>query len=406
MWRQRGRVGVRTAAADVEIDVPGDARPGDLVAIRGGEPARVVRSYPGDRYPTQGCEAERLPRRRLRLLAARAEAAAALRDAFRAWDFLEVDAPCLVPSPGLEVHIDAVPAGSGWLTTSPEQQLKRLLAAGLERIYSLGPCFRAGEAGALHNPEFTMLEWYRAWAGWEEIVADAEALVAAVARALGGSTLVPDVRRRAERPGSGAEGGDSAEAEAGPTLDLAPPWERLPVLRALERFAGVTLAGGESAEELARALRAAEIDPGGASAWDDLFYKAFVDRVEPALADLGRPVVLCDWPAELAALARRKPDAPHLVERAELYAGGLELANGFGELTDAPEQRTRLEADQRERARRGRPVYPIDEGFISALEEGIPPSAGMALGFERLLMLVTGTRDIRDVLPFAWDELV
>lgn len=386
LWRAEDRIGVRTQAADVEVGRPGDARPGDLVRVPPAREAQVVHRYPDDEFPGRRSEVARLSRERLSMLWARSRAARAVREAFEEWGFVEIDAPRLVTTPGLEVHIDAIAAGEGYLATSPEPQMKRLLAAGLERVYALGPCFRGGESGDFHNPEFSMLEWYRGWSDLEAIIADTEALVSRVAVAVTGTTRVPGRRKQGE-------------------IDVAPPWERIPVLEAMTAYAGVALRGGESAEELARALDAAGIDPRGATAWDDLFYTAFVDRVEPALARKPHPVLLIDWPAELAALARKKPGAPHLVERAEVYAGGLELANGFGELTDAAEQRARFEADQRSRAARGLPVYPIDERLLAALEEGIPPAGGMALGFDRLVMLVTGAERLRDVAAFVWDEL-
>jgi lysyl-tRNA synthetase class 2 len=173
---------------------------------------------------------------------------------------------------------------------------------------------------------------------------------------------------------------------------------------AMARHAGVTVRGDEPAEALRAALVAAGIDPGGATAWDDLFFTAFVDRVEPALAAAPRPLFLVDWPAPLAALARRKPDDPRVAERAEAFIGGLELANGFGELTDPAEQRARFAADQRARAERGKPVHPIDERLLDALAH-LPPSAGIALGVDRLAMLACGADHIGDVLPFTADEL-
>jgi elongation factor P--(R)-beta-lysine ligase len=388
--RDGDRLLLRALAGDLEHRPAGDAHPGDLVRLEPGAAPTIERRFRGGAYPEPSAEVVRLSPRRIGYLRARARVLAAVREFFAERGFLEVETPRLVRTPGLEVQIEAIPAGAGWLITSPEQQMKRLLAAGLERIYSLGSCFRAEQLGAHHNPEFTMLEWYRGWSDVGAIAADTEELVAHAARALHGQTRAPS-------PG-GAE-------PHGTTMDLAPPWPRIPVYEAMERYAGVALRGGEDAGVLAALLRRAGIDVGRAEAWDDLFYTAFVDRVEPALAELGRPVFLVDWPVELAALARRKPGAPHLVERVEAYAGGLELANGFGELTDPSEQRARLEADQAVRAARGLPVYPIDERFLAALEEGIPPSGGIALGVDRLVMLVTGTRDIRDVQAFTWDEL-
>jgi lysyl-tRNA synthetase class 2 len=297
--------------------------------------------------------------------------------------FLEIEAPLLVPSPGLELHLDAfvVQEGAGraprYLITSPEYQMKRLLAAGLPRIYSLGKVFRRGEQGRQHNPEFTMLEWYRAHAGWQVIADDVEALVATLAEALNGSLRIGAV-------------------------DLTPPWERRSVRAAFEEHAGVAVYGDESEGELRARLAVRHRLPAGGG-WDDLFFAVFLDAVEPALGR-ARPVVLYDWPRPLCALAREKPGDPSVVERFEAYLAGLELCNGFGELTDAAEQRRRLERDLAERRRRALPEYPIDEAFLRALAE-MPEASGVALGVDRLAMALFGVDDIREVLPFAATEL-
>jgi lysyl-tRNA synthetase class 2 len=391
---------VRTAGAEVRIAVPpalldrGLPRPGDLVEIAaGGSDARVVVAHGGGAYPEPGTEVSRLGRRRIQNLEARARILAVLRGFFAARGFLEVDTPLVVPSPGLEVHLRAVPAGAGqWLITSPEYQMKRLLAAGLERIYTVCKCFRADEEGHQHSAEFTMLEWYRAWAGWEDILSDTEALVAAAAEAVHGAPMIE-------------VDGEAHDRLGRRRIDLTPPWPRLTVAEAMERFAGVRITGAEDAAELAGRVRAAGVDTGTATAWDDVFFTAFVERVEPALARLERPVALVDWPTPLAALARRKPGAPHLAERFEVYVAGVELANAFGELTDAGEQRARFAGDLAERAARGLPRYPVDEKLLAALAEGLPPCAGIALGVDRLVMLVTGAPHIREVLAFTAPEL-
>ncbi|WP_428262936.1 EF-P lysine aminoacylase EpmA [Haliangium sp.] len=359
--------------------------PGDLIE-RSGDGAWHIAHRPDPAHLGRGdSEVARLSGARLRGLRVRASALAAIRRFFDGRGFLEVETPVLVRSPGLEVHLDAVPAGVGrWLITSPEYQMKRLMAAGLERIYTVCKCFRAGEEGHHHSAEFTMLEWYRAWADWTEILADTEALVAEVALAVRGTCTV--------------------EVD-GRVIDVTPPWPRMTVADAMQRFAGVRVRGDEDAAELADRVRAAGIDVGTATAWDDLFFAAFLDRVEPALAALARPVVLMDWPVPLAALAQRKPGAPHVAERFEAYLGGVELCNAFGELVDAAEQRARFAAERAERAERGRASYPVDERFLAALDEGLPPSAGIALGVDRLIMLVAGAAHIREVLAFTADEL-
>jgi lysyl-tRNA synthetase class 2 len=187
-------------------------------------------------------------------------------------------------------------------------------------------------------------------------------------------------------------------------LDVTPPWPRLAVRDAMRRWAGVEVAGDEPAAALAAAVRAAGIDVAADAAWDDAFFAAFLARVEPAIAALDRPLILEAWPAPLAALARRTDGDPRIAHRFEAYVGGLELANAFGELTCPVEQRARFEDDLRIRAARGKPGYPIDEKLLAALAEGLPPSAGVALGFDRLVMLATGAPSIDQVLAFAADE--
>lgn len=325
---------------------------------------------------------------------------ATLRRFFEERGFLEVETPLMVPSPGLELHLDAfvveskIAGGGGgsandrgpaqYLITSPEYQLKRLLAGGLERVYSVAKCFRRGEAGPHHNPEFTMVEWYRSPGTWQEIAEDVAALCIAVVEAITGGPCLQ---------------------YQGETLDLSLPWPSLTVAEAMERYARVRVDGDEPAGVLAGRGRAAgHRIPPEATAWDDVFFHIFLDAVEPHLGR-GRPTVLHDWPAPLGALARRKPSDPRMVERFEAYAGGLELCNGFGELTDPVEQRQRLESDLEERMRRGLPQYPIDEKFLAALAEGLPDCAGVALGIDRVMMLACGAATLRDVVTFTVDEL-
>jgi lysyl-tRNA synthetase class 2 len=298
----------------------------------------------------------------------RARVLANVRRFFDARGFIEVQTPVMVPSPGLDLHLDAFEVSGGdqgvprWLITSPEFQMKRLLADGWERIYQIGPCFRRGETGARHNPEFTMLEWYRAHAGMDDVMRDTEQLIAAVT----GGTV-----RLGNR-----------------SIDVRPPLERMTVCDAFAQFAGWT-------EE--ETLQAAEGD-------DACYFRAFVDKVEPAMANLDRGVFLVDFPAAQASLARKKPSDGRLAERFELCIAGIELCNGFGELVDPVEQRARLERDQAARRARGLPVYPIDQKFLEALA-GVPPSGGNALGLDRLAALSCGTTEIREVMAFIAEEV-
>lgn len=362
------QIGPPARDTDGEVDV------GDLI-----ENGALVRRSSSRDYPGPGTEVMRLPRRRMGWIRKRGEVLAAVRQFFAHRDFIEVETPLLVPSPGLEIHLDAVPAGAGYLITSPEYQMKRLLAAGFERIYQICKCFRAGEHGPIHASEFSMIEWYRGFASLDAIIRDTEELVHAVC----GPAAVVGGRR----------------------IAVTPPWPRITVRDAMLRWAGIHVDGGESASDLATAVRAEGIEVDRDAAWDDVFFAAFLARVEPQIAALEHALILEDWPAPLAALARRRPDAPHTALRFEAYVGGIELANAFDELTDAKEQRERFESDIRLRAARGRATYPIDEKLIAALDEGLPPSAGIALGFDRLVMLATGAEHIDDVLTFSAREL-
>ena len=322
---------------------------------------------------------------------ARARLQAEVRAFFAERGYEEVETPCLVPAPGMETHLDAfhapfLPEGGGalrplWLHTSPEYAMKRLLAEGFPRVFQLARVFRNGELSSTHNPEFTMLEFYRAEADYQGIMQDLETLLDRCARALTGGSCV-----------AGAGGGP---------LELAAPYERVPVADLFARQAGVDLAAcGGDAAALREALLARGLDPGRpGDSFDDLFFRVFLDRIEPALAATGRPVYAVDWPASMAALSRVKAADPRFAERFELYAGGLELANGFSELTDAAEQRWRLQEERALRARLGRPVYPLDERFLDAVGR-MPAAGGVAVGLDRVLMLLTGARAIDDVLLF------
>ena len=320
---------------------------------------------PASHGPEQGLEA---------CLRKRAEILGEVRAFFKARDFLEVDTPALVRSPGLDVHLDAfeiagaVAGAPAFLSTSPEYHMKRLLAGGLRRIFQIAHCFRAGEIGAWHNPEFLMLEWYRAHAGIAEVMADTEQLVRDVlSRHAGCCELRVGAR----------------------TVSLARPFPRIGVVEAFARYA---------ADLDVDVLALARDD-------EESFFRIWIDRVEPALAALDTPVFVVDFPATMASLARRKPDAPELCERFELYLAGIELCNGFGELTDPVEQRARLLADQRHRKELGKPIYPVDERFLAALAQGMPPSGGNALGLDRLIALAVGAGSIDAVQSFPIDRL-
>jgi lysyl-tRNA synthetase class 2 len=321
-------------------------------------------------------------------LEARRRVAAAVRGFFAARDFVEVETAILQVSPGNEAHLHALatelvaPDGSRarrYLRTSPEFACKKLLAAGAPRIFELARVFRNRERGALHHPEFTLLEWYRAQQPYSVLMEDCAALLAAAAQAAGTKRLA--FRGRIATP-------------------FAAP-ERMTVAEAFQRFAKIdllaTLLPRETDRDaLAAAAQAAEVRIAEDDSWADIFSRILVERVEPNLG-IGRPTILHAYPAALAALARVSAADPRLAERFELYVCGVELANAFGELIDAHEQRRRFEAEMALKARIHGERYPLDEDFLAALAR-MPAACGIALGFDRLVMLLTGAARIEQVL--------
>ncbi|MFC0283766.1 EF-P lysine aminoacylase EpmA [Camelimonas abortus] len=347
---------------------------------------------------------ERHAMRRPRLLA-RTRLLAAIRRHFDAQGFIEVDPAALQASPGNETHLHGyrVDDGAGgpqpplYLHTSPEFAMKKLLAAGETRIYALSHVFRARERSPLHHPEFVMLEWYRAGAAPHEAMADCAALLRLAARVAADAGVAP------------ADGlWRYRDRVCDPYLEP----ERLPVTEAFARHAGLDLARylpqGETADAACvaafrDAAAAIGVRVSADDGWSDVFSRVLSERVEPHLG-AGRATLLCDYPASEAALARRRADDPRFAERFETYACGVELANGFGELTDAAEQRRRFAADMDEKARIYGERYPVDEDFLDALTH-MPEACGVALGVDRLAMLATGARRVDEVIwtPVAQD---
>jgi lysyl-tRNA synthetase class 2 len=324
--------------------------------------------------------------RRRPMLELRARLTAATRAFFAARDFLEVDTPALQVSPGLEPHLiafatellaaDQQSRRRLYLHTSPEFAMKKLLAAGLPRIVQLAHVFRNGERASTHHPEFTMLEWYRA-GDYQQLFTDTSALLAELAERAGRALV----------------------AWRGIDCDIAAAPEILTVQAAFHRHAGGIdiLADAGDVAALAGEARRIGVRVAEGDRWDDLVLRILAERIEPVLG-AGRPTFLVEYPAEMGALARLKPGDSRVAERVELYVCGVELANGFGELTDADEQRRRFTADMDLKERLYGERYPIDEDFLAALVCGIPESAGMALGFDRLVMLLAGAERIEDVL--------
>jgi lysyl-tRNA synthetase class 2 len=310
----------------------------------------------------------------------------ALRRFFTQLGYLEVDTPLLIPTPGMEPHITAFEAPfvpetdvgqrrTLYLHTSPEYAMKRLLADGAGPLFQICKVFRNGEVSRTHNPEFTLLEFYRPRADYHAIMADLEGALAEADHAVGGDGFF----RRT-------------------------PYERLSVRDAVLRETGVDLRACADGPSLKRAAEAAGVRTGDATSFDDVFFHLFLQKVEGKLG-WERPTYLTEYPASMASLARLKPGEPAVAERTELYARGLELANGFSELTDAVEQRARLVEEQEFRRNAGRAVYPLDERFLDAVGR-MPPSAGIAVGLDRILMLLLGVESISDVLLFPAHEFV
>ena len=326
-------------------------------------------------------------------LMARSRISAALRAWFSTRDFAEVETAVLQASPGNEAHLHAFATelitldatrARLYLHTSPEFAAKKLLAAGEERLFTFARVFRNRERGALHHPEFTMLEWYRANESYEVLIDDCAALLAAAADAAETKSLT--FRGRAADP-------------------FAAP-ERVTVAQAFDRFATIDLMATVSGRETDRAALAASATGQGIrvaddDTWSDIFSRILVERIEPHLG-IGRATVLDEYPLVEAALARPAAHDPRVAERFELYVCGVEIANAFGELTDPAEQRRRFESEMAEKERVHGERYPLDEDFLAALAH-MPPASGIALGFDRLVMLATGAQRIEQVL---WTPVV
>lgn len=279
-----------------------------------------------------------------------------IRHFFHKMGFLEVETPVRIPAPAPEENIQALPSGDWFLQTSPELAMKRLLAAGYPRIFQIGKCFRAGERGSLHLPEFTMLEWYVTGFDYLMLMQQCQEMIVAVAGDTGFSDGIDRQNKK---------------------IKINEPWERITVEEAFRKHSPISLAD---------------------TLQKDMFDEILVEHIEPSLG-LKQPTFLYDYPAQLAALARLKEENRLVAERFELYIAGVELANGFSELTDAREQRQRFEKARILRASLGYDHYPLPEKFLTSLDK-LPACAGIALGIDRLVMLFTGAAHIDDVVSF------
>lgn len=304
---------------------------------------------------------------------ARSELYQMIRRHFDRESFQEVETPNWVRSPGVDVYLEPVRADFSngvdrtrhWLHTSPEFSMKQMLVDGFERIFQIAKVYRNGEVGPLHNPEFTILEWYRAWEGYDAILRDLEAIC------------------------TGLPGVDG-------------PFDRITMHELFEKCVGIDILAEDTSEKLAEACRREGVlNPPAGRTWDDIFFELMVTHIDAYLRTCGA-VVVTHWPVSQAALARRCDQDPRVALRFELYVGGVELANGFEELTDPVEQRKRFEEDRRRRASQGLPDLPMPVGFLRALERGMPPSSGVAVGLDRILMLKLGADTLDAALPFGW----
>lgn len=301
-----------------------------------------------------------------------------IREFFDQDGFMEVRTPILVPCPGMEVHIRPFQTTRGeYLHTSPEFAMKRLLVGGLEKIYQLCPVFRDEPLSSTHHPEFMMVEWYRANAGYEEIMADVERMFHSLAKKIHGKGSI---------------------LYQGCEINLTPPWPRLRVRDLFLEHVGVDLVAASRLEDMRIQCSRLKLTFQETDTWDDLYFRIWLNLIEPRLpAD--RAVFVTRYPASQSALAvvDSDPDGSQWAKRFEVYAGGLELGNAFEELTDPVEQRRRFNADMdlREEIYGATfPRTPLDEKFLAALEQGMPPSGGIAMGVDRIVMLMADEQDL------------
>jgi len=309
-----------------------------------------------------------------------------IRQFFDQSEFIHVETPALQVCPTMDVHIyafrteywgpDGLDKRTFFLQTSPEFDMKKLLVAGMERIYQICPVYRNAEDSNLHSPEFTILEWYRAGADYNNMMDDCLDLLRMIADK---QDIV-------------------SYTHAGKTCDPFKEWQRLCVCEAFKRFADIELeACLKDRDAFAREAQRIGVRVLDTDAWDDVFHAVMAEKIEPYLG-MDVPTILYDYPVSMAALSRRKVSDPRFAERFELYVCGIELANAYSELTDAQEQRSRFKAEMAAKQKLYGESYPPDENFFKALEHGMPECGGIALGIDRLVMLATGTDTIDDIL--------
>jgi len=332
----------------------------------------------------------------------RAKIISLIRIFFGKENFLEVETPSLVKLPGMEPHLDPIKVSlpvlggqrESYLITSPEYAMKKILAAGFTKIFQICKSFRGGEAmDDLHNPEFTILEWYRAGADYENIMDDTENLITFIGANLQNKKRVTFSKKIR----------NLKIKYQGKIIDLTSPWPRLTLKEAFWKYAGVDLDKVLDRNSIACAATKKGYAVSKNDSFDDIFFKIFLSEIEPGL-NKERPIILYDWPAQMAALSRKKKDDPRYAERFEVYIGGLELGNAFSELVDSDEQRKRLLAERNLRKVLGKEIYDIDKDFLEALRE-VPPSGGIAMGVDRIVMLFADAESIDEVIFFPAKQI-
>lgn len=322
----------------------------------------------------------------------RSRVLSAIRDFFRDRGYLEIESPLLTPYPTLDANIHSIQVivedhvgspHSCFLHTSPEHAMKKLIAAGAKKIYYLGKVFRDQEVSLLHNPEFTMLEWYRTDADYRAIQDETEALVGYIAQS------VLDTFQFTFN---------------GRTLDLTPSWDRIPLRQLFLERTGTDLSDCLELQSILKVAGNNGVDVGNGDNWETVFFRIYLEKIE---RDMGcpKPLFIEDYPLCMGMMAKPKDSDGEWVERTELYIGGLELANGYTELTDPEEQRGRFLADLAVKEKTSPYTPVLDEELIEALQSGLPPTAGIALGVDRLIMLLANRPDIQDVLPFPFQQM-
>lgn len=318
-----------------------------------------------------------------------------IREFFKNKGFLEVQTPIFVRLPGMEPYLNPLPyefsdeknqKHRGYVITSPEYSLKKLLSQGFPKIFEITKVFRQNESfGGIHNPEFTMIEWYRPNSNYRKIMSDTEELILFLARSLYKKDWIKYGKEK---------------------IDLRTPWPKISVKQAFKKYAGVNLDRAKTLKDFKRQVKISL--PRNAD-WDDVFYTVFLNQIEPNFPK-NRPIIIYDYPLPQASLAKKTPrlrsgQESFYAERFELYLAGLEIANCFSELTDAREQEKRLKQEKALRKKLGKEIYDIDKDFIEALKSGLPETGGIALGVDRLEMLLLDIKDINDLLLFPAKDI-